>query len=163
MELRVALLQKPTMVTLCLSTFLVLQASLQVSKAASSSDLGAPTHLRVENLFSEVAVLSERKPRFSFVPPPAPKGAFNTLQSSYRITVSDDKTTVWDSGNVASDATAQIEVCCNITYMQPEVMFYFHHSNNTSKLDARGMKETPTQHWCNQEQLRHTQRHKISD
>lgn len=78
---------------------------------ASNSDLGAPTHLRVENLFPEVAVLSERKPRFSFVPPAAPAGAFNTLQSSYRITVSNGKTNAWDSGDVASDATAQIEVC----------------------------------------------------
>ena len=77
---------------------------------ASCSDLGSPSRLRVENLFPEVAVLSERRPRFSFVPPAAPAGAFNTLQSSYRITVSNGKTNVWDSGDVASDATAQIEV-----------------------------------------------------
>lgn len=96
-----------------------------ISKAAASVfDMGAPTHLRVENLFPDVAVLSERKPRFSFVPPAAPAGAFNTLQSSYRITVSTGKTTVWDSGNVASDATAQIEVRFKIKYVDMDMFTY---------------------------------------
>ena len=93
-----------------MTTLLVAISTLAISKAENNFDLGAPTHLRVENLFPEVAVLSERKPRFSFVPPAAPVGAFNTLQASYRITVSNGKTSVWDSGNVASDATSQIEV-----------------------------------------------------
>ena len=111
--------------------YLTLLVALAIN-AASSLDLGAPTHLRVENLFPEVAVLSERKPRFSFVPPPAPAGAFNTLQSSYRIAVSNGKTTVWDSGHVASDATAQIEVRSTIKTSIYCVMILLFHSLDIS-------------------------------
>lgn len=71
----------------------------------------APSNLRVEGLTQEVAVLSESRPLFSFVPPPLPAGAFGYFCESYRITVSASSptgavaATLWDSGDIASQKT----------------------------------------------------------
>ena len=78
-----------------------------VCSTGSAAQLGPPGNLRVEGLLPEVAFLSEPKPQFSFVPPNSPPGEFNTTQLTYRITVSHTgaATPIWDSGNVASQAT----------------------------------------------------------
>jgi alpha-L-rhamnosidase len=95
--------------------------------ATAAAPLPAPTRLRVENLGSAEAVVSEPSPRFSFLHGalPAEPAAFGVTQASYRITVAsshqhrgeeegdeddDDaaRALLWDSGTVASASCSQI-------------------------------------------------------
>jgi alpha-L-rhamnosidase len=69
----------------------------------------APTALRVENLGTAAAVVSEPSPRFSFLHGALPGGAtFGVTQASYRITVTSSHQLLWDSGTVASTSCTQI-------------------------------------------------------
>lgn len=80
--------------------------------ALAAAVLQAPVHLQVEGLFEEEAIISEPRPRFSFLhgalenDPRGPRGVF---QISYRIRVTKGAVlTVWDSGNVASQSCSDI-------------------------------------------------------
>ena len=82
--------------------------------AASAAALDPPRHLRVEGLHQGAAIISEARPRFSFLHGAAPSG-FGVTQASFRITVTDadadDATSqhYWDSGLVKSSNCSQIE------------------------------------------------------
>ena len=77
----------------------------------AAAAIPAPASLLVEGLEASVAVISESRPRFSFVhgntAGALPRG---TTQASYRITVSnvDGGSQVWDSGDVKSPNCSQI-------------------------------------------------------
>jgi hypothetical protein len=85
-----------------------------VIAAATPPALGAPQHLRVENLLPEhqTVVISEPEPRFAFHHAPlAAPAPFGVEQTSYRITVAvrgANTSLIWDSGGVASASTSEI-------------------------------------------------------
>lgn len=54
-----------SMVALVLSSLAA--CALSLSPASASAALSAPVHLRVENLLPDTAVISEPRPRFSFI------------------------------------------------------------------------------------------------
>jgi alpha-L-rhamnosidase len=82
----------------------------------------SPVHLRVEGLLEPVAVISEARPRFSYLHDgePVRRSSFGITQASYRVTVADadaravgagpDATAqlLWDSGDVKSSNCSQI-------------------------------------------------------
>ena len=86
---------------------------LLVAAAVAAADLadpqfGPPSNLRIEGLLPEVAVISEPNPIFLFVPPRVPAPFRGVLQTGVRVTVvsASTGTAVWDSGQVATDATS---------------------------------------------------------
>lgn len=99
-----------TLATLFVASVITTQGSTRTSYRLDLAP-EPPENLRVEGLLAPTAIISETKPRFSFIHKLSPQQGFGVVQASYRITVrkSGADTLTWDSGDVASPMCSEIE------------------------------------------------------